>query len=116
MNLHFTFRKGEASEAVKKHIEEKASKFQKHVTYPIEVRFTVDAEKLQYTVEIQCHAEHHDLVAKSAAENLYTAIDEAVDKMATQLKKEREKHKGHAAKIHATDVAAAIPHDGKKSR
>lgn len=123
MNLNIVFRKIDGTESLKKYIEKKVAKFLKHVTYPMEVHVIISLEKQFQTAEITCHAEHKDLVAVAKSKNLYESIDLVTAKIETQLKKERERRKGHA-KAHvaarrksklATDIEADIPHREKTS-
>lgn len=122
MSLHLNFRNIDSTEAIKEHIEDKVSKLKKFVTYPMEVHVMFSLEKTLQCVEITCRAEHKDFVATAKSKNMYESIDVCCHKIETQLKKEREKKKGHnsAHKIssrHAeklgADVQAVIPHLGK---
>ncbi len=124
MSLHFAFRKIEATEAIKEKIEKRVGKFKKFVTYPMEIHVMLSLEKLFHCAEITLHAEHKHMVAIAKTKNLYESIDLAAAKIEMQLKKEREKHKGHklahkltrprAAKL-ASDVGAVLPHMEKKT-
>ncbi len=126
MPVSYTFRKVPASEALKSYVEKKVESVLKHVSYHMDVQFILSVEKTLHCVEINCHAEHKDLFAVAKTKNLYESIDACVDKVKAQLKKEREKRKGHSAahqvakpvralKI-ARDVAADLPHREKKLR
>lgn len=125
MSLHITFRKIESTDALKAHVEDRVAKFDKFISYPMEVHVFLSIEKDSHTAEIKCHAEHREIVAKAKEENLYAAIDEVCHKIEAQLKKEREKKKGHAAAHKAvrkapeelsTDLAAEVPHLGKRTK
>lgn len=123
MSVHFAFRQIEATEAIKAKIEKRVEKFRKFITYPVDIHVMLSLEKLQHCAEITLHAEFKNMVAVAKTKNLYESIDLAAKKIETQLKKEREKHKGHkqahkiarpkAAKL-ASDVGAVIPHREKK--
>jgi putative sigma-54 modulation protein len=124
MALNFTFRKIAATEALKTHIEKKVNKFQKHVTYPMDIHVLLAVEKTFQTAEITCHAEHKQMFAVAKSKDLYESIDMVVHKIEGQLKKERERKKGHttahtvsrkASKL-ARDVEADIPHREKVTR
>ena len=123
MNVHFTFRNIEATEALKDHVTKKVEKFNKFVTYPMEVHVILSAEKTYQRAEITVHAEHKELVADDRSKDMYESIDLVVHKIEAQLKKEREKRKGHhsAHRVErngseklAADVKAEIPHRSKK--
>lgn len=122
MSLNITFKNLESTEAIKAYVEKKTEKFRKYVTYPMEVHVLLSIEKGFHHAEITSHAEFHDLVATAKTEDLYESIDAVVAKIETQLKKEREKKKGHGT-AHtiarngdnelASDVDADLPHQGK---
>ena len=125
MTVNFTFRKIEATEALKERIQKRVAKLEKYITYPMDVHVLCSVEKTLQCAEITCHAEHRELVAVAKTKDLYESIDTVAHKIETQLKKEREKKKGHTAAgraartsslRHANDVAAAeqIPHRAKK--
>jgi putative sigma-54 modulation protein len=123
MSLQLAFRKIDATDALKAKIEKRVNKFRKFVTYPMEIHVMLSLEKTLHCAEITCHAEHKDMVAVAKTKDLYESIDLAAHKLEMQLRKEREKHKGHklghklttlkGAKL-ASDVAAVIPHLEKR--
>jgi putative sigma-54 modulation protein len=122
-NIHFNFKHVKATEALKEHLTSKAKKFEKYVTYTMEVHFFLSVEKTFQTAEITVYAEHRELVAVAKCKDLYESIDLAVHKIETQLKKEREKRKGHHAahlairessKKLAQDILAEVPHKEKR--
>lgn len=125
MSYNFSFRKINATDALKAKIEKRIKKFEKYVTYPMDTHVIISLEKVLHCAEITCHAEHKVLVAVAKTKDLYESIDLAAKKIEMQLKKEREKHKGHAlahqtgrpkALKLASDVAAVLPHLTKKAR
>ncbi|MBI4403038.1 MAG: ribosome-associated translation inhibitor RaiA [Deltaproteobacteria bacterium] len=126
MDLHFTFRNLEATEALKQHVAKKISKFEKHVTYPMKVRVWLGLEKALHCAEITCYAEHKEIVASAKTKNLYESIDTAVYKIENQLRKYRAMKKGHKSahmvarptnlRKLAKDVEAAVPHSDKPKK
>ena len=123
MELTITFRKIKGTEALKDYVTKKVSKFEKYVNYPMEVHVLISLEKPYQCAEITCHAEHKQLVAVAKAKDLYESIDLAVHKVESQLKKEREKRKGHTSGHLAArpaslrlgqDIEAELPHREKK--
>lgn len=126
MSLNITFRQIPATEALKTRVEKRVEKFRKFVTYPMDITARLSLEKMFHVVEITVAAEHRVLVAVAKTKDLYESIDMAAHKIEAQLKKEREKKKGHTA-AHTTarpavalrlasDVEADIPHREKKRR
>ena len=124
MSVRITFRKIEGTPAIEAYVRKKTDKVFKLVTYPMEIHVILSVGKVEHRVEIASHAEHHDLVAKASSDNLYKTIDAAVLKLTNQLKKLREKRKGHSAagvtgrngKHFGEDVAIQVPHGGKRAR
>lgn len=121
--VQIAFRKIDSTPALKDYIHKKVAKFAKLVAYTMEVHVLVSLEKTLHCCELTCHAEHRELVAIAKTKNLYESIDAAVHKIESQLKKEREKRKGHA-RAHqqkrssslkqAQDIEASVPHREKR--
>lgn len=125
MSLHINFRNIDVTLALKEHIEDRIEKLRKFVSYSMEIHVILGIVKAQQCVEITCRAEHKDFVATAKTKDLYESIDTCVHKLEAQLKKEREKKKGHNAahKINSAkaeklgaDVQAILPHQGKGQR
>ena len=123
VNLHLNFKKIKATEALKEHVAKRATKFEKFVTYPLEVHVFLGVEKTYQVAEFTVHAEHRDIVAVAKAKDMYESIDMAAHKIESQLKKSRELKKGHTAahlskrtkslKL-GSDVKAVLAHREKK--
>lgn len=125
MSMNLAFRKIDASQSLKAHIEKRMAKFKKLVTYPIDINVRSSLEKMFHCVEISLTAEHRTMVAVAKTKDLYESIDLAAKKIESQLKKERDRKKGHlsahvvarpAALRLASDIEADLPHRDKKIR
>lgn len=124
MSIQVVFRNMEATEALKEHATKRTEKLRKFVTYAMDIHVLLSIQKAFQCAEVTCHAEHKDLVATGKTKDMYESIDQACHKIETQLKKERERRKGHSS-AHltirpkslraATDVDADIPHREKKA-
>lgn len=118
-----TFKRVESSEALRDYAEKRTEKLRKLVTYSLKIHVVLSLEnKTDQCAELVVHAEHKELVASAKAKDLYESIDLAAHKMEMQLKKERERKKGHGkahevarneAKL-GNDLPADIPHRGKR--
>lgn len=97
MELQFTFRNIEATDALKSHVTKRVNKVQKYIRYPVDVHVYLSLEKTEACAEMTLHAEHKDLVVKSKSQDLYESIDQAVHKLESRLKKERDKKKNHGS-------------------
>lgn len=117
-----TFKKVDSSDALRGYAEKRTGKLRKLVAYPLAIHVVLSLEKkTDQCAELLVHAERKELVAKATAKDMYEAIDLAVHKMEMQIKKERERKKGHG-KAHEVarangrlgkDVPADLPHQGK---
>ena len=126
LNLNYTFLKMEATDAIKEYTANRLDKLAKYITYPCDVHVTLSVNKTTHKAEITCHAEHQDLNATAQSQNLYESIDASTHKLEKQLKKEREKRKGHnnahtisrpaASRRAAQDLGLDYPHREKKAR
>lgn len=119
-----TFRKIKATDALKEHVTRRTEKFEKFVSYPIEVRVFLSVDKTYQCAEITVHAEHKEMVAVTKSKDMYESIDLAAHKIEAQLKKERERRKGHQA-AHVMDRNGAhlgqdllvdVPHREKRQK
>jgi putative sigma-54 modulation protein len=95
MSSHLNFKHLAATDALKTHIEDKVEKLYKIVSYPMEIHVFLSVQKEVHSVEIKCHAEHKEMAALAKSKDLYESIDTVIHKLETQLKKERDKRKGH---------------------
>ncbi len=86
MNIAITFRHSESTEALKAHVNQKVSRLQKFLRQPMSARVTLDAEKLNHRVEIQIQSGGQWYEAHETLEDMYAAIDSAVDKLEAQIR------------------------------
>lgn len=126
MQIDFSFKNVESSDAVKEHVTKRVEKIQKLLSYPVTFHVFLNGEKKEQTVEITCQVEHKPFAAqgKTKDNNLWDAIDEAAARLETQIKKDRDRKKGQqtahlanrpGSEKLASDVDAVIPHREKKT-
>jgi len=94
-DVSVTFRHLEATAALREYAVEKASKIRNYFGEPNEITIVLSSEKHRYTAEITLKAGRITANAKEETEDLYSAIDVAVDKVDRQIKKHKEKLKHH---------------------
>ena len=92
MSISITFRHVEASEAIKTYAAEKVDKLQKFLRKPITVKVTLSLEKHQQSAEVQLSSGSEHIEAKVVTDDMYAAIDAAMDKIERQIRE----HKGSA--------------------
>jgi len=95
MNVTTTFRHMEQSEALKAYAEEKLERVKKYIDGPISAQVFFTVEKIRHIVEIVISAKGVNTKASEATNDMYAAVDAVIDKIERQLKRYKEKLKGH---------------------
>lgn len=86
------------TEPIREWVQRKASHLERFAPRLVESHVIVKKEKHFYVAELTVLARHLRAYGEGRhKENLYTAIDMACDRVATQLKKFREKIKSHSS-------------------
>ncbi|MDD9951119.1 MAG: ribosome-associated translation inhibitor RaiA [Zetaproteobacteria bacterium] len=110
MNCRFSFRHMKASQALMDYAEPKVlEKVQKFSTKPIQARIT-------FSVEGQDHIAHCGLVGGdgfnfqvvSNCNDMYGSVDIMVDKLEKQLRRQKEKLKGHKNNLKLASFAVDL--------
>ena len=108
----------EITDAIRTHAEEKVEKLPRYYDSIAQIEVVLEgSEGVGQCVEILVHAEHNDLlIAKETGTDTYTCIDAAVHKMERQLRKAKEKQRGHKAasvgEAAAIENAEQLPEEG----
>jgi ribosomal subunit interface protein len=94
MNLEIHFREMTSTEALRTHIGDNVEKLKKFVAEGELIKVIVGAEKKTFYCEIFWHdkLQAKDYFAKESGDNLYTQIDNAVDKITHQLQRVHDKN------------------------
>ncbi len=96
MKIRITGHKMTASAGMKKHLDEKLSKFEKYSSRLVESHVILKEEKYFFEAEITLLARHFKAVGEGKSkDNIFAAIDQAADRVEKQLRKYREKLKDH---------------------
>ena len=99
MRINFTFRQMDSSDAVKAHATNKLQRLERFEDREITVDSTFSVEKHHKTCEFKVHGPRGTTFLQSETrDDMYEAIDVAVDKLDRQLsraKAKRKHHKGH---------------------
>ncbi len=88
------------TDAMKTYAEEKLSKLDRFGDRIIDIAVTMDIQKLEHRVDIILKYGHTLIKGHAATTDMYASIDQAVDKLQTQLRKYKTRLKDHHAKAH----------------
>ena len=107
MQINISTRHGHLSQASQDKISEKVGKLTRLFERLTSVEVVCDVENPDHpNVEICVSAElHDDFVAKTEAGNLMAAVDAALHKLEPQIRKFKEKLKGHRTPGHRHEGA-----------
>ena len=95
MNITFTGHGVEVTQALKTFTEEKLNKLERHFNHIISINIVFRVEKLRQMVEATILVYKFEIHASAESEIMYTAIDNLIDKLNTQLIKHKEKIQDH---------------------
>ena len=87
----------EITDAIRSHIEEKASKLPRYLDSVMQIDVIVEGnEGVMRSVEVIVSVEHRDdVVARESEPDLYACIDKAMHKVERQLRKTKEKQRNN---------------------
>jgi len=91
MDISVTFRHMEPSESLRNYAEEKVSKINKYLDFPIEAHIVLAVEKFRRMADVTLSVNGTMIKAVEETEDMYSAIDQVMDKIEKQVKRFRSK-------------------------
>lgn len=91
MDIMVTFRHIEPTESLRLYAHEKLSKLKKYLDTPIEAHVVLEVEKFRHIADVTVNADGTRINAAEETVDLYSAIDQVMDKIEAQLKRHRSK-------------------------
>ena len=91
MDITVTFRHIEPTESLRVYAEEKLSKLRKYLDTSIDAHVVLEVEKFRHIADVTLNADGARIKAVEETGDLYSAIDQVMDKIETQLKRHRSK-------------------------
>ena len=98
MDITVTFRHMEPTESLRTYAEEKVSKINKYLDYPVEAHIVLTVEKFRHVADVTLSLNGTMVKGVEETEDMYSAIDQVMDKIERQTKKYKDKltsHKDH---------------------
>lgn len=95
MNIIITGRHLELTDNLKEYAEEKIKKFEKYLTNISGIAVTLSVEKYRHKAEVLLKVNGVMIQAESITGEMYSSIDEVVEKLDRQIKKYKEKLVSH---------------------
>ena len=91
MDITVTFRHVEPMDSLKVYAEEKASKIEKYFDFPVEFHIVLAVEKFRRMADVTLNVNGTVIKAMEETEDMYSAIDQVMDKIEKQVKRYRDK-------------------------
>ncbi|MBI5560197.1 MAG: ribosome-associated translation inhibitor RaiA [Deltaproteobacteria bacterium] len=95
MQTSVTFRHMDPSDALRGYAEQKSERLLKYLVEPVEVHWTLSVEKIRHIAEATIAAKDFSIKAQESTKEMYSSIDEVIDKLERQVRRHKEKVKSH---------------------
>ena len=93
MQTSVTFKNLDPSENLKSYVSEKLDRLDRYLDNPAEANVVLTVEKFRHIAEINLSGDRLSINGKDETNDMYSAIDMALDKLEKQIKKTKEKIK-----------------------
>ena len=91
MEITVTFRRIEPTESLRVYAVEKLSKIRKYLDSPFEAHIVLDVEKFRHMADVTVSVDGTWIKAVEETGDMYSAIDQVMDKIENQVKRHRSK-------------------------
>ena len=95
MHINLTGHHIEITPALKRYVDAKLERLERHSDHLNDVHVILTVEKLRHKAEANVHVSGNHLFADAVEEDMYAAIDGLIDKLDRQVKKHKEKISNH---------------------
>ncbi len=95
MHVKVTFRHMDSSDALRKYAEEKSGRIGRFLFDPVEIHWVLSVEKIRHIADATVSANGVTIKAQESTQDMYSAIDNVIDKLYIQVKKHKDRVKGH---------------------
>ncbi|MGB5748587.1 MAG: ribosome-associated translation inhibitor RaiA [Desulfobacterales bacterium] len=91
MQTSVTFKNIDPSEPLKAYVSDKLDRFDKYLDNPAEANVVLTVEKFRHIAEINIAGDKLTIIGSEQTNDMYSAIDMALDKLEKQIKKSKQK-------------------------
>lgn len=115
MQVQFSFKKMESSDALSTYAKEKIiERINKFVTKPIDAHVTFSMDGPAHIAHCTlAGGDNFNVEVQHSGDDMYSSIDMMVDKLSSQLKKQKEKLKDHRSKVGLSEVSKVMAPGGE---
>ena len=91
MDITVTFRHMEPTDSLRNYAEEKISKLNKYLDFPLEAHIVLTVEKFRHIADVTLSLNGTRIKGVEETEDMFSAIDIVLDKIETQVKRHLSK-------------------------
>ena len=91
MQTSVTFKNLDSSDHLRSYVADKLDRLDKYLDNPAEANVVLTVEKFRHTAEINIAGDRLSINGKEETNDMYSAIDMALDKLEKQIKKSKQK-------------------------
>ena len=113
MNITVNGRHMEITDALKSYATDKVGKLEKYLPAGADAVVTLGVEKFRHKAEVLIKVNGILIQAHEETEEMYASIDNVIDKIGRQVRKYKEKLKGHKGRGEEKGAAAAAPREAE---
>jgi putative sigma-54 modulation protein len=106
MDIAVTFRHMEPADSLRTYAEEKISKIQKYLDSPSEAHIVLTVEKFRHLADVTLSLDGTTIKGVEETEDMYSAIDQVMDKIEKQVKRHRSKIRDRRSETRKGEGAA----------
>ncbi len=104
MQTSVTFKNIDPSENLKSYVSDKLNRFDKYLDNPGEANVVLSIEKFRHIAEISLSGDRLVVNAKEETNDMYSAIDMALDKLEKQIKKSKQKSRERKGRLKSKGI------------
>lgn len=106
--MKITGRRLVVTPALKAHVEHRFERLARYDVKLSHVEVILSVSKLQHAAEVVCTVQGRRIQAKASTTEMYTTIDQLVDRLAVQIRKHKERQVDHKAPIKKRSVRKVL--------
>ena len=95
MMINVTFRHMDSNDGIKEYARQKLMKIKKYMDSPVDAHVVLSVEKFRHIAEVTIKGEGVSINGEERSDDMYSAIDNVMDKIGRQIKKHRGKIRRH---------------------
>lgn len=95
MQVSFTFRHMDSNDGMKEYAKQKLMKIRRYLEKPVEAHVVLSVEKFRNIAEVTIKGEGLSINGQERSDDMYSAIDNVMDKIGRQIKRRRGKTRRH---------------------